>query len=416
MDRIAPDVIVAVDDDEGLHKMMGYLLRVPNTTLVPARSGGEALSILRGGLPDLLLLDAMLPDATGFDLCRRLRSEHPPERLPILMITALQDPDSVNAAFDAGADDYITKPINWAVLRRRVTRLLAAKRSHSELATTERVMERLIEHAPDALLSLDPAGTILTANRAARSLLLAPGSREPLVGRRLAVLLRSGDGDPGTIEEGEATVEREDGSSLALEVSVGKVSVDRSTRWVVILRDVTGRKRGEDELRHRALYDPLTDLPNRTFFLERLEKELSPEGEERQLGVIFIDLDDFKKVNDECGHQAGDAYLAEIARRLRKVLRSDDTVCRYGGDEFCAILKGISSEAVALAVVERIRAALGQPLTLDGRIYHPRASIGLAPAVRASTPRELVARADAAMYQAKRSGKGSYRLWHEAPA
>jgi len=413
-DRTAPDLILAVDDDEGLHRLMHYLLKVPDTTLVPAFSGEEALRLLRESLPDLLLLDAILPDTTGFELCRRLRAEYPSEQLPILMITNLQDAESVDAAFAAGADDYITKPIHWAVLRQRVTRLLAAKRSRSELATTERVMERLIEHAPDALLSLDPLGTVLTANRAARRLLLAPGSEESLAGRRLAELLKpSGGEEPEPDFEGEAEVSLPDGSSRRIEVSAGKVSVDRSTRWVVILRDVTDRRRGEDELRHRALYDPLTQLPNRVLFLDRLEQALGRAGREEELpfSLVFIDLDDFKRVNDECGHQGGDDYLAEVARRLRDAVRPGDTLCRWGGDELCALLHGVAGGEQAIEVLERLRRSLAAPLTLAEKTYHPSASFGLAASAGVPTGRELLERADAAMYQAKRAGKGCCRIW-----
>ena len=413
VDRVGPDQIVVVDDDDALQTLMRHMLRVPGTSLVPASSGEEALAAIRQGLPELLLLDAILPDTTGFELCRRLREEHPSEELPILMITALQDAASVDAAFEAGADDYITKPINWAVLRQRVTRLLAAQRSRNELATTERVMERLIEHAPDALLSLDDAGTVLTANRAARRLLVGTQAGSALQGRRLGELLGTGAGAEAPVAEGEIAFQGTDGSLLALEVSAGRVSVGRSSRWVVILRDVTDRKRGEDELRRRALYDPLTELPNRVLFLDRLEQAVVRASRERSVfSVAFLDLDNFKSVNDQAGHRVGDDYLAEVARRLRGSLRPGDTVCRYGGDEFCALLDACGA-ADARALMERIRESLSEPITLEGRTFHPTASIGLASGDGAVSGLEILERADAAMYEAKRAGKGGCRAYGE---
>lgn len=410
-ERIGADQIVVVDDDDALQTLMRHMLRLPGTCLVPASSGQEALAAIRQGLPDLLLLDAILPDTTGFELCRSLREEHSPEELPILMITALQDAASVDAAFEAGADDYITKPINWAVLRQRITRLLAAKRSRNELATTERVMERLIEHAPDALLSLDAEGAVLTANREARRLLVGAGTEVALQGRKLAELLGLEAACGAPVAEGEIAVRGADGTVHALEVSVGQVSVGRSSRWVIILRDVTDRKRGEDELRYRALYDPLTQLPNRVLFLDRLEQTMARAPREESLfSVAFIDLDNFKSVNDQAGHRAGDDYLAEVARRLRGALRPGDTVCRYGGDEFCALLDGCSS-ADAWDLLARIQEVLAEPITLEGRTFHPTASIGLASCDGATSGREILERADAAMYDAKRAGKGGCRAW-----
>ncbi len=162
------------------------------------------------------------------------------------------------------------------------------------------------------------------------------------------------------------------------------------------------------ELRHRALHDDLTGLPNRAAFWDRLVHQLHlSERRATGLAVLFIDLDDFKAVNDTLGHAAGDRLLVDVARRITGELRAGDTAARVGGDEFLVLLDDVATGEDALAVAHRINDVLREPFELASRRYDATASIGVASSLlRPATADAVVAAADAAMYDAKRSGRG----------
>ena len=179
------------------------------------------------------------------------------------------------------------------------------------------------------------------------------------------------------------------------------------SHWVASQRDVTERKALEEQLRHQILHDPLTGLPNRVLFMERLEHALSLANRNPRLNaVLFVDLDDFKVVNDSLGHEAGDDLLVQVAERLRASVRSEDTVVRFGGDEFGFLLEGVPGASYVIDVAERIIERLHETFVLGGRKLTVTCSIGIVLAASSQEPaRELVRKADLAMYEAKREGK-----------
>lgn len=182
---------------------------------------------------------------------------------------------------------------------------------------------------------------------------------------------------------------------------------------VVTHNDITGRKRAERKLAHQALHDALTQLPNRTLFLDRLSLGLARmERSQSKVAVLFLDLDKFKVVNDSLGHDVGDQLLQAVANRLRAALRPGDTAARYGGDEFTVLCEGITSESDAVVIAERIGAAVSRPFALDDAETVLTSSIGIAIASgNEDSPENLVHQADSAMYRAKKHGKARYELF-----
>jgi diguanylate cyclase (GGDEF)-like protein/PAS domain S-box-containing protein len=217
----------------------------------------------------------------------------------------------------------------------------------------------------------------------------------------------------------ECSLRHRNGSWLQFEVQHTDLLHDEHVRGVVLnSRDVSERKAFEDQLAHQAFHDPVTSLANRALFADRVQHSImrSIRGGPA-IGVMFIDLDDFKTVNDSLGHAAGDTVLQEVARRLQGAVRPADTVARFGGDEFAVLLDGIKDSEEAADVAGRILRALELQYDIDGKQVYPRASVGICLAgheLGSSDAEELLRNADVAMYMAKRDSKGSYRVFEPA--
>ena len=209
--------------------------------------------------------------------------------------------------------------------------------------------------------------------------------------------------------DGETINYRKDGSEYVIEWYTAPLRnrAGEITHWMASQRDVTERKALEEQLRYQILHDSLTGLPNRVLFIERLEHALSLANRNPRLNaVLFVDLDDFKVVNDSLGHEAGDALLVQVAERLRDSVRSEDTVARFGGDEFGFLLEDVPGASYVTDVAERLIVRLHEPFVLGGRELSLTCSIGIVLAASSREPAgEILRKADLAMYEAKRKGK-----------
>jgi diguanylate cyclase (GGDEF)-like protein/PAS domain S-box-containing protein len=217
----------------------------------------------------------------------------------------------------------------------------------------------------------------------------------------------------------ECSLKHRDGTWLQFEVQHTDLLQDEHVRGIVLnSRDISERKAFEDQLAHQAFHDPVTSLANRALFADRVQHSIKRSSRGGPaIGVMFIDLDDFKTVNDSLGHAAGDTVLQEVARRLQGAVRPGDTVARFGGDEFAILLDGITDSAEAADVAGRILGVLELQYGIDGKQVYPRASVGICLAGEEfgwSDAEELLRNADVAMYMAKRDSKGSYRVFEPA--
>ncbi len=291
-----------------------------------------------------------------------------------------------------------------------------------QLAGTETRFRSLAQNSSDVLTLVDRAGVVSYQSSAASHVFALPAVG--LVGRPIdswvhpddlprftEVLAATAPGDEVRIE---CRFQHADGSYLMADTAVTNLIDDPAVHALVLnTRDVTDRRRLEDELRDRALHDALTGLPNRALFLERAQHALA-RRDPRPMVVCFLDLDDFKAVNDTLGHGAGDELLCALADRLVTCVRPGDTVARFGGDEF-AILLEETDLPTALGIVERVLIATSEPVLVADTELVVHTSVGLAPSEgRRVSPDQLLAEADAAMYAAK--GTGGHRFKVFAPA
>lgn len=281
-------------------------------------------------------------------------------------------------------------------------------------------MQAITRSLGEGVLALDNHGTVTFANPVVEAMLgWAPGQ---LVGKQMAKAvdpdgrvndqwvhlprLRSGE----TLRIDEHVVMCSDGERLDIALTASPVLEDGViVGAVVVLRDVRERKALEQRLIHQAFHDPLTRLPNRALFLDRLEHARTRRSNDGTTqAVLFVDIDRFKLINDSLGHRIGDEVLAEVASRIAAVLRPSDTLARFGGDEFTILLEEITDATDAVGAAERILACLQKPVLAGGRDMVVTVSIGVAVAELGNAPGDLLAASDIAMYQAKNYGKNRF--------
>lgn len=330
------------------------------------------------------------------------------------------------AALNAGLERRVrARTAELEEANRMLTEAVERQRAtEAELRAREAEISSVVENAYDAYISLDEAGMVRAWNRQAEETFGWP--REEALGRGLDELIvpeeyreqRQADMPQflatriaGAVDQRlELPARRRDGSALTVEVRMRALEVNGRTLYSAFLHDISARKQEQDQREYESRHDQLTGLLNRRALLEALPVAQARAGRSgKPVGVLFIDLDGFKAVNDSLGHEAGDALLREIAERLRAGVRKTDSVYRLAGDEFTVLLEDMAdSFDDAHTVAEKLIASISEPVMLPGRAMRVRASIGVAldTCQPARAPDELLKEADHFMYQAKKAGRG----------
>jgi diguanylate cyclase (GGDEF)-like protein len=360
-------------------------------------------------------LQRSAPEDAGVDSISRLVAAAPDARSLAPLATAA---DSLASRFGEAADSAAARAHQRLTMTLIGSGLLAAlmlwsffsKRARVTLERSERRFRSLVEHSTELVAVVDEKRRIRFVTPAFHRRL--GYERDSLLGTNLLDLVHPED------REGERwRLRQKDGSWIETEMDSKDLRDDPAVRgYVVTLRDVEERRALEDQIHHQAFHDSLTGLANRALFEDRLNHALERVRRDQRQGaaVVFIDLDDFKTVNDSLGHAAGDDLLRAFAGCLAECTRRMDTVARFGGDEFAVLVEGFMAEDAAAVIADRIHATLEKPIRLEQDDVYVHASIGIACGTVATTADEVVRNADLAMYSAKADGKGHSAFFEQS--
>lgn len=424
-------VVLIIDDDPVFAILASETLEQAGYDPKVADTAGAAVEAFQRENPDLVLLDVDLPGGNGFEICATLRSLSARSDVPIVMVTGHDDTHSIAQAYEAGATDFIQKPVLWPTLPHRVSFMLRAVDNLRALRTSEQKNRALVEALPDAIFVVNAQGQVsdhITGNR--------KSSSTKMVGRSLEQAF-----PPELARAARAALSAPIGKRLAThEFGVGKGD---DKRWLearlrpqadgpllIVVRDTTERHRAKAHIEYLAYYDVLTKLPNRQLFVRDAARAIEKARETSTgLALLYVDLDRFKRINDNLGHSVGDELLQHVARRLERGVRDPEDrgaegvlpegarIARLGGDEFVVLLAGIGDEAKAGAVAERLQRIVGEPIECAGHRFVVTPSVGIALFPSDATDIDgLLAKADMAMYQAKERGRNGHAFFGQSMA
>ncbi len=439
-DASKPLVLVVDDDIAGL-LMASEALASDGFEVIEAEDGQEAAEQFAKHQPDVIIMDVVMPRMDGFESCALIRQSDGGHHVPILMITGLEDVDSIQRAYEVGATDFVTKPINFFLLPYRVRYMMRAKKTADALRESQ--------------VRLDNAQRIAKLGHwewifnedifhwSAESLKLlnlsSPGDSDHKLNGFLNCIHKD-DRKPVA-----AALERAKSDSDHLQITfrtntnneenIRIVHVEAETsltgHMVGTVQDITERTNAEDQIHKLAYYDLVTGLPNRAHLYDMITIALrQAEQSKSKFALLFLDLDHFKQVNDTLGHNAGDMLLRTVSTRLQDAIRRSDnvsrgadcseiappeTIARLGGDEFVVLLNGIDRVEDAAFAARRVCQEISKPFNLDGTEVRVTTTIGISlyPSDGDSADK-LLKHADVAMYHAKEQGRNGYQFYSQS--
>ena len=440
-------VVLHVDDDAASLLMAEGPLIDAGFVVVQASDGLQAIEQFNQHAPDIIIMDAVMPNMDGFEAISHIRKNVMGAHLPILMTTGLDDLESITRAYDEGATDFLTKPINFFIMPYRVQYMLRSKATADELRSSQARLDNAQRIARLGHWEWDVATNHANWSREVTRMfgldnIMLSGPWESLLARVNA------DERPDVRMRAELAVEAAQSFSLEFKVA-GKRENDfcsvrleaeprldkngNCTHMQGTVQDITQSATAQKEIHDLAYYDLVTGLPNRAQLRESLTHTLKmSERTNSAFALLFLDLDHFKQVNDTLGHDAGDDLLQQVSKRLSSVLRdsdvlgkpeslddsdtdeagSKDTVARIGGDEFVVLLGDINRAEDAARVATRIGESIGEPYTISGIEVAVTTTIGISVYPADGRDAEtLMKHADVAMYHAKENGRNGFQFY-----
>lgn len=426
-------VVLVVDDDDMIRELTRNTLEQAGFSVEEAPDGETGLVAFQDVRPDIVLLDVIMSGKDGFSVCEEIRGMKGGDTVPILIVTGLDDLDSINRAYEVGASDFILKPINWRVLGHHVKYMLRSGRAFSRLKDSEVRNAALLNAMPDMMLRMEKSGIILECTGSEEIELLRPS--QEIRGMRIdhalppeiaEKILRSIDEalKSGNVQRCEYQIAKGD----TVHYYEARIVRSGESEALAIIRDISDRKNAERRVMQLAYFDSLTDLPNRALLKDRLhEAQICARRSNKKVAILFLDLDRFKNVNDTLGHNIGDLLLRSVAERLKKCLRKTDfiareekdeakaTIARIGGDEFTILLSDISEIQQVMKVADRLMENMRRSFILGPHEVFISASIGISIYPTDSEDADtLMKYADIAMYHAKGLGRNNVQFYAES--
>src|ERR1700747_2471925 len=422
-----PRRLLIVDDNEMNRDMLARRLARKGYAIGLAESAKELLERVKQDAVDLVLLDIEMPQISGLDALKALREHYSQAELPIIMVTAKSQSDDIVTALDLGANDYLTKPIDFPVAVARIGTQLSHKQAQEALKESEERYALAARGSNDGLWDWNLSANVVHFSPRWKAML---GYEEGEMGDRPEEWFdRIHDADRERVKEEIGAHQK--GLTPHFESEHRVLHKEGGFRWMlsrgVAVHDASGnvlRMAGsQTDITEGKVSDPLTGLPNRLLFIDRVSRLVkhAKRRKDQLFAVLFMDLDGFKMINDSMGHLIGDQLLLGVANRLEKCLRSTDTVARIGetftvarlgGDEFTVLLDHIKEPSDAKRAADRMMKALVAPFILGGKEVFTSVSIGIALSNSAyEQPEDILRDADTAMYRAKSLGKARYEVF-----
>lgn len=436
-----------VDDDVAMRFMVSEALQQLDFRVQEAGDGVQALEALEQDRFDIILLDAMMPNMDGYEFCAKLRATEGDMHTPVLMMTGLDDLAAIHRAFEVGATDFISKPLNYIILGYRVQYMLRTKATADLLRKNDLLLTRAqtlaqLGHWEWYVGMPNIACSQETIRILGLEEFITKHSQSfiPTISHEKSVALPEIIDQAlewGEAFQSEKKYQHPDGSTKVLRFDVQVTCVDAAVTEVMgTVQDITDIRKTEDEVRYLAYYDTVTGLPNRRFLLQYLQFNLDVAKRHKQsISLLFLDLDNFKRINDTMGHEVGDQLLQGVSERLCQCVRASDVVTyeidskknqkqmmesdddsaivRLGGDEFVVVLNGTGDQENVATVAQRIITALSEPFEFNSKQLVITTSLGIS-----SFPEDsldvlsMLQNADTAMYHAKEQGKNRYQYFN----
>ncbi len=449
--------VLIVDDVPNNITVLTEILK-SDYKLICATNGNDALKIMTSSIPDIILLDIMMPDMDGYEVCRQIKLNDRTKNIPVIYLTAKNEEADENKGLETGAVDYISKPFSPTILKHKVRIHTELKRHRDNLEeiVKERTLEitqsneklqqemkdrilaqeglaeqrayfqQLFENSPLAILLLKVDGKIIEVNKSFETLfgydvegikgeynkhIVVP---EDLVSENetcLQIILS------GKTISRDTFRAHKNGNLIPVSFLGYPILVkDKIEGLFIVYEDISQRKNFEAQLLHQTFHDSLTRIPNRVLLMERLERALerTKRYESYAFAVMMIDLDGFKRINDSLGHLAGDKLLVEISKRFQESIRSSDTIARMGGDEFAILVEEFHDKKEVFAIAKRLHQVAQYPLVIERNEVSISASIGIVVETKAYRRADYLLRdADIAMYRAKESGRAQFKVFNK---